>query len=287
MKKFITSAVLTTAFLFAQPVCAQVTYPAPSPFAKIHQVVGTTDVKVEYSRPAKKGRTLFVDVEKFGSLWRTGANASTKISFSDDVSIEGQAVPAGQYAIYSIPGETEWSVMLYKDLTIGGNVGAYKEADELIKVKVTSEKLPISVENFTIDIGNITNNSAVIGLIWGEYYVPIRMTVDTDSKVMAQIEQAMKNPMASVGNSYAQAANYYFQNDKDLNQALTWMTKATEINPNAFWHMQTKARILAKMEKYKEAVAAAKVSLEKAKAAPNDFGFIQSNEDLIAKWSEK
>lgn len=287
MKKLITSVVVITAMIFAQTANAQVSYPAPSPQAKIHQVVGSTDVKVEYSRPSRKGRTLFVDVEKYGSIWRTGANSSTKISFSDDVSIEGKAVPAGQYAIYSIPGETEWSVMLYKDLSIGGNVGAYDEANELIRVKVQSTELPMSIENFTIDIGNITNNSATIALIWGNHYVPVNMTVDTDSKVMAQIEEAMKNPMASVGNNYAQAANYYLQNDKDLDKALEWMTKATEINPNAFWHMQSKARILAKMENYKGAVTAAKKSLEVAKAAQNDFGFIESNEKLISEWSKK
>lgn len=283
----ILSAVVMTALILTQSLKAQVNYPSPSPFAKLHQVVGITDVKVEYSRPAKRGRTLFVDVESFGKMWRTGANASTKISFSHDVAIEGKSVPAGQYAIYSIPGQSEWTVMLYKDLTLGGNVGAYDEANELIRVKVASEQMPMSVENFTIHIGEITNNSATIALIWGEHYVPLRMTIDTDSMVMAQIEEAMKNPMASVGNNYAQAANYYLQNGKDLQKALEWMTKATEINPNAFWNIQTKAQILAKMENYKEAIATAKKSLEVAKAAPNDFGYIESNEKLIAEWSKK
>ncbi len=287
MNKLTTITFLAALFLMVQPLQAQVDYPAPSPLAKLHQKVGVTDVKVEYSRPAKKGRTLFVDVESFGQMWRTGANASTKISFSDDVTVEGKAVPAGQYAIYSIPGETEWSIMLYKDLTLGGNVGGYDEANELIRVKVQSQQLPIEVENFTIDIGNITNNGAVISLLWGNHWVPISMSVDTDSKVMAQIDRAMKNPMASVGNNYSQAANYYYQNGKDLNKALEWMSKAIEINPNAFWNIQTKARILAKMENYKEAINTAKQSLEVAKAAPNDFGYIESNQKLIAEWGSK
>ena len=285
MNKLIITSILAALVLMVQPVQAQVDYPAPSPLAKIHQKVGVTDVKVEYSRPAMRGRTLFVDVEQFGRMWRTGANAATKISFSDDVSIEGQAVPAGEYAIYSIPGETEWSVMLYKDLSLGGNVGGYDEANEQIRVKVQSKQLPISYENLTIDIGNLTHNSATIALIWGSHYVPLNMTVDTDSKVMAQIERYMQNPMAQVGGNYSQAANYYFQNGKDLNQALAWMDKAIEINPNAFWNIQTKARILAKMENYKGAIEAAKQSLSVAKAAPNDFGYIESNEKLIAEWS--
>lgn len=287
MKKLLTISLVTAALLLVQPAAAQVTYPAPSPLAKIHQVVGTTDVKIEYSRPSKKGRTLFVDVEEFGKIWRTGANASTKISFSDDVQIEGKDVPAGEYALYSIPGETTWSVMLYKDLSLGGNVGDYDATQEQVRVTVNGERLPISVENLTIDIGNITNNSANIAIIWGEYYVPVKMTVDTDSKVMAQIEQSMQNPMGAVANNYAQAANYFYQNGKDLKKALEWITKANEINPNAFWNIQTQARIMAKMEDYKGAIAAAKKSLEVAKAAPNDFGYIKSNEDLIKEWGGK
>jgi tetratricopeptide (TPR) repeat protein len=112
------------------------------------------------------------------------------------------------------------------------------------------------------------------------------MEVDTDTKVMAQIERSMQNPLAAVGNNYAQAANYFFQNGKDLNKALGWMDKAIEINPNAFWNIQTKARIQAKMEDYKGAIATAKKSLEVAKAANNDFGYIASNEKLIAEWSK-
>ena len=156
---------------------AQQDGPPASPLAKIEQQVGFTDIVIEYSRPAKKGRTLFVDVEKFGKIWRTGANASTKVSFSKDVTLEGKSVPAGQYALYSIPGETNWSVMLYSDLSLGGNVGEYDESKEVVRVNVVAEEIPISVENFTIDIGNITADGATLGLVWGNYYVPVKLGV--------------------------------------------------------------------------------------------------------------
>ena len=113
------------------------------------------------------------------------------------------------------------------------------------------------------------------------------MEVDTDAKLSEQIENYMKNPMASVGNNYAQAANYYLQNDKDMNSALEWIDKAIEINPNAFWNIQTKARILGKMENYTEAIVAAQKSTEVAKAAANDFGFIDANQKLIDDWSKQ
>ncbi len=272
---------------FCQPAIAQIDYPSPSPLAKLHQKVGLTDVKVEYSRPAKKGRILFVDVEEFGKIWRTGANASTKISFSDDVTLEGKPVPAGEYALYSIPGKTDWTIMLYKDLSLGGNIGEYDESKEVVRVNVKAEKRSFSVESLTIDIGNISANGATIALIWGEYYVPVKMEVDTDAKVNAQIEDYMKNPLASVGNNYAQAANFYFRKDKDLNSALEWIDKAIEINPTAFWNIQTKARILGKMENYSGAITAAQKSSEVAKAAENDFGYIDANQKLIDDWSKQ
>jgi len=288
MNKLFTSVIALAAILFfIQPAKAQVDYPSPSPLAKLHQKVGVTDVKVEYSRPAKKGRTLFVDVEEFGKIWRTGANASTKISFSDDVTLEGKPVPAGEYALYSIPGQTDWTVMLYKDLTLGGNVGSYDESKELVRVNVKAEIISGPVESFTIDIGNISANGATIALVWGEYYVPIKMEVDTEAKISEQIERYMENPMASVGNNYAQAANYYFQNDKDLDSALDWIDKAIEIDPSAFWNIQTKARILGKLENYSGAIAAAQKSSEVAKAAENDFGYIDANQKLIDDWSKQ
>jgi len=288
MKKLFTISIAMAAILFfCQPAIAQIDYPSPSPLAKLHQKVGLTDVKVEYSRPAKKGRILFVDVEEFGKIWRTGANASTKISFSDDVTLEGKPVPAGEYALYSIPGKTDWTVMLYKDLSLGGNIGEYDESKEVVRVNVKAEKRSFSVESLTIDIGNISANGATIALIWGEYYVPIKMEVDTDAKVNAQIEDYMKNPLASVGNNYAQAANFYFRKDKDLNSALEWIDKAIEINPTAFWNIQTKARILGKMENYSGAITAAQKSSEVAKAAENDFGYIDANQKLIDDWSKQ
>jgi len=288
MNKLFITIIVLAAFLFSsQPAIAQIDYPSPSPFATIHQKVGVTDVKVEYSRPAKKGRILFVDVEEFGKIWRTGANASTKISFSTDVTLEGKPVPAGEYALYSIPGQTDWTVMLYKDLSLGGNIGDYDESKEVVRVNVKAEKVLDSVESFTIDIGNISANGATIALVWGEYYVPIKMEVDTDAIVSVQIEEYMKNPMASVGNNYAEAANFYFRNDKDLNSALEWIDKAIEINPNAFWNIQTKARILGKMENYSGAIVAAQKSTEVAKAASNDFGYIEANQKLIDDWSKQ
>lgn len=265
---------------------AQVQTPSPSPTGKVEQKVGLTDVTINYSRPGVKGRKVFVDVEKFGSIWRTGANAATTIEFGNDVKLEGKEVPKGKYALYSIPGQEIWTVMLYKDLAVGGNVAAYDEANELTRFEVKSVKNPMHVESFTIDVGNLKTESATISLMWSDIVVPIQMTVNTDAQVLASIDRFAKNPNSSLVGQYASAANYYLNNDKELPDALGWISKAIEFNPNAFWHVQTKAKIQAKMKDYKGAIATANQSLSLAKAAKNDFGYIKSNEKFINEWSK-
>ena len=287
MKKILTVFTAALAFSFVFHFSsAQIQTPAPSPAGKIEQKVGLTDVTINYSRPGVKGRKVFVDVEEYGKMWRTGANNATTIAFSDDVKLEGKEVPAGKYAIYSIPGKKQWTIMIYKDLGIGGNVSAYDESEELTRFTVNSVKNPNHVENLTFDIGDLKDESATIRLKWSDIIVPIQMTVDTKTKVMASIKRFAKNPNASLVNQYASAANYYFTNDMDLNKALEWISKAVEYNPNAFWHVQTKARIQAKMKDYKGAIATANQSMELAKSAQSDFGYIKSNQKYIEKWSK-
>ena len=111
MKKLL---LITLAFTMSYMINAQVQTPAPSPFSKIEQKVGLTDVTIEYSRPGVKGRVIFGDLVPFGKVWRTGANANTKITFSNDVTVDGQTLKAGTYAIYTKPQAENWEVMFLK-----------------------------------------------------------------------------------------------------------------------------------------------------------------------------
>lgn len=232
--------------------------PAPSPFATFSQVVGITEIKMEYSRPGVKGRMIFGSGDdyllQYGAIWRTGANAATQISFSDAVKVGGQEVPAGTYAIYTIPGADEWKFILYKDLSVGGNTANYKEEDELMSVSVKPNKLSNKVESMTFGINNITPEStATLDLMWENTHISVPIDANADAQIMAQIDRAMENPMGSVGSLYAASANYYYNNDKDLNKALEWITKACEINKSIFDY-ESKANIQAKLGKYKDAV---------------------------------
>jgi hypothetical protein len=252
--------------------------PMPSPTSTLKQNFALGEISVEYSRPGVKGRVIFGDVVPFGKIWRTGANATTKITFTDDVKLEGSPVTAGTYGLYTIPNKDGWEIMLYKDLTLGGNVADYKPENEVLRVKVKPMTLGAKVESFTINIAEISAGKANIQLQWEKTQVDIAVTTDVDTKVMKNIETALspddKRP-------YFQAASYYYDNDKDLNKALEWSNKAIEQN-KAFYVVHLKAKIEMKMKNYKGAIETAEQSMALAKEAKND-DYVRMNEKLIAE----
>lgn len=260
---------------------AQIQTPAASPAGSVSSTIGLTDVKIEYFRPSLKGRKIFGEKDVMyphGTIWRTGANSGTKISFSDDVKVENIDVPKGEYLIFTWPNANEWTVSLYKDISIGGNTNAYDASKEAAKFKVKTKKLAEKVETFTISIDDIAadNKTAKVTLKWENTAVPFTVAVDYDEKVMKSIEASTKvNP----GN-YFQAAVYYLETGRDLNKALEWMNMALESNPKAFWMLHQKARIQKALGDKKGATETATASLNAAKAA-NNRDYQTMNEDLI------
>ncbi|HEV7231673.1 MAG TPA: DUF2911 domain-containing protein [Bacteroidia bacterium] len=280
MKKIIRMAVTGMALLsmIATTASAQaLKIPAPSPTSTLKQNFGLGEVTIEYSRPGVKGRTIFGDVVPFGKIWRTGANATTKVTFSDDVKLEGNAVAAGTYGLYTIPNKDSWDIMLYKDLTLGGNVADYKSENEVLRFKVKPQSIAGKVETFTINMADVTASKANIQLQWDKTQVDIAVTTDVDTKVMKNIETALspddKRP-------YFQAATYYYENDKDMNKALEWANKAIDQN-KAFYVVHLKAKIQMKLKDYKGAAATAEQSMALAKEAKND-DYVRMNEKIIA-----
>lgn len=240
----------------------KITVPAPSPLQTVTQKFGLGEVTIEYSRPAVKGRKIFGDVVPYGKIWRTGANATTKITFTDDVKLEGNDVKAGTYGLYTIPNKDSWEVMLYNDLKLNGNVADYKTENEVLRFKVKAISIPMKMESLMINIGDITATEAKLTLLWENTVVAIKMTTDIDARVMKSIDESMKSDKPE----YFRAATYYFDNNKDLKQALTWVTKATEENPTAFYMFNLKARIEYKLGDK----AAGKASAEKSIALATD-----------------
>ena len=283
MKKIIFSLTLLFSGISLIAV-AQVTTPAPSPVSTLTQKVGLSDVKVDYSRPGVKDRVIFGGLVPFGEMWRTGANASTDVTFSDDVTINGQVVEAGKYGLYTIPNPERWTVILHSNPDYIGTGGDDYDPDgEVLRFEVESQELPFSVETFTISINNIKNEGADLLLYWDKTIVSIPFTFDTDAKVMASIDKAMAGPSA---NDYYRSGRYMFESGKDLEKAHKWLTKATEMRQDAFWMYRTKSLIEAEMGKVDMAIETAKKSLELAEQAGNKQ-FVKFNEEAIAKWSMK
>ncbi len=258
---------------------AQVVSPAPSPAATVSTVVGLTDVKVEYSRPKAKGRKIFGELVPFGQVWRTAANNGSRVTFGDDVNVGGTNVPKGTYLLLTIPGATEWTVILYKDVSIGGDMSAYDKSKDAARVTVKADKLTEKVETFTIEISDLSENSktANLQIMWENTSVKMPITVDFDSKVMKSIEASTKvNP-----NNLFQAGVYYFESGKDINQAYKWVSEAATANPNAYWIWYQKARIQKAMGDKKGAMESATASKAAAEKEKN-MDYVKLNVDLMS-----
>jgi hypothetical protein len=256
----------------AQPIKT----PAPSPTQTIKQEFGISNVELTYSRTNIRGRKVFGDLVPYGKLWRTGANAATRIKFSDDVKIGGVDVKAGDYVLYTVPTENEWEVVLNKGLGNWG-IDGYKQEEDVARVKVKSAKLNESQETFTMQFVNVKPSSADLLIMWDKTAVNVPITTDIDKKIMAQIDNAMNKD----NRPYFQSAMYYMESGKDLKQALAWFDKAVEQNPSAFWIHHQRANALAKLGKKEDARAAANKSIELAKQAKND-DYVKLNEKLLA-----
>lgn len=277
MRKLLTLALAGCLFsgaAFAQ----QLKVPAPSPMQTIDQAFALSNIKVEYSRPSAKGRTIYGDVVPFGKVWRTGANGSTKITFGEDVTIEGKPLAAGTYSIYTIPAKDRWEIMFSKNLNLGGDVANYNNSDEALRVTVIPARLTDRVETFTINIGDMTSNSARLDLMWENTRASVAVKADIDAKIMANISKTMEMD----SRPYFQAAGYYYDNGKDLNQALTWVNKAIDQNPKAFWMQHLKAKIQLKQGDKAGAIASAEKSMALAREAQN-ADYVTMNEKIISQ----
>lgn len=281
MRKLLTLALAGCLFsgaAFAQ----QLKVPAPSPMQTIDQAFALSNIKVEYSRPSAKGRTIYGDVVPFGKVWRTGANGSTKITFGEDVTIEGKPLAAGTYSLYTIPAKDRWEIMFSKNLNLGGDVANYNTADEALRVTVIPARLTDRVETFTINIGDMTSNSARLDLMWENTRASVAVKADIDAKIMANIAKTMEMD----SRPYYQSAAYYYDNGKDLGQALTWVNKAIDQNPKAFWMQHLKAKIQLKQGDKAGAIATAQKSIELARAAQN-ADYVTMNEKIISQAKAK
>lgn len=249
--------------------------PAPSPAQTIKQDFGLGNIELSYSRPAAKGRKIFGDLVPYGKVWRTGANSATTLTFSDEVIIGGKTIPAGKYGLVSIPDAKEWTLILTKQLDVT-SPSAYKEDQDVVRVKVKPLAMKEKVENFMMQFDEIKGTECNLWLMWDKSAIALPIKTDIDGKIMAQIETAMKSEKPP----YFNAAMYYMEAGKDLKQAQEWLTKAAESSPKAFWVWHQKANAEAKLGMKQEAIASATKSMELATEAKNP-DYVALNEKLL------
>ena len=266
MKRFFLSALLMVTVMFSN--AQQITTAQASPTQTIKQNFGLGSVELSYSRPGLKNRKIgAADFVPYGQVWRTGANFATTLQFSDDVTIGNTAVKAGKYGLLSIPDAGEWILIITKDLNVS-SPGAYKIENDVVRVKAPVKKLADKVETFTINFGNITNNTCDLQLSFDNSAVALLISTNTDEKVMKQID----NILVKDSKPYYAAALYYFDNGKDLTKAKEWIDKASADPANAksmniFW---LKARIYQKTGDKAGAKAAAEKTLALATETKNE-----------------
>jgi hypothetical protein len=272
MKKiFFLFAVTLSTVSFAQTLVT----PQPSTPQTIKQNFGLSTIELSYSRPNAKGRVIFGDLVPFGNVWRTGANSATTLIFGDDVTIGDKKIAAGKYGLLSIPSKNSWILIITKQLDVT-SPSAYKAESDLVRVNVNPVAIANKVETFTMQFANVKSGSCELNLQWENTSISLPISTDVDSKVMKQIE----NIMTKDNLPYYNAAMYYLESGKDLNQALSWFNKAIEQSPAAYYMYYQKANCLVKLGKKQEAIATATKSLELAKAGKNP-DYVKLNEDLL------
>lgn len=260
---------------------AQVQSPQPSPFSKVEQKVGLTDVTLEYSRPGMRDREVFGNLVPYGEIWRTGANDNTKITFSDDVVIGGKELKKGTYAIYTRPNRDSWDVMFYTDYSNWGNPATWDESKVALQTTAEVTELPFPMETFTIFIDDLTNDGAVLNFVWENTVATVPFEVPTDAKATASIERIMNGPTSS---DYFAAATYYHESGKDLKKAKEWVDKAVGMqDQDVFWMLRRKSLIEADLGLKNDAIASAKRSLAAAEKAKN-ADYVKMNKDSLKEW---
>jgi hypothetical protein len=272
MKKILLFACVLACFV--TPGTAQVKMPAPSPLQTVKQEFGVGSIELTYSRPAAKGRKIFGDLVPYNKLWRTGANAATKIVFTEPVEIGGKKLDTGTYVLYTIPGTDTWEIILNKGLKNWG-IDGYKESEDVVRFNIAPEKNKKKVESFTMSFSDVKPTSCFLDIKWEKTKVSIPINANFLDKVRGQIETAMKGEKKP----YWQAGEFYNEYDKNLPLALENVTRAIDGNKEAFWMWLYKAKIQKEMGDKAGAMESSKKSLELAEAAKND-DYVKMNKDL-------
>lgn len=285
MKKsiIITSIILSASFAYGQ----RLKTPTLSPFSKVSQQVGLTEINLEYSRPSAKGRVVFGELVPFDKVWRTGANASTKITLAEPTHIGDKPIEAGTYALYTIPGKEKWTIIIHANTKMRSLAGdVYKQENDVFRFEVEPQRIEEYIETFTLQFAALGTNSLNLQLLWEHTLVNIPFTVEVDQKIAAQMKEFLKTPETIPHRTYFEAAQYYLHNNRDLKEALSWVDAALVKSPENPRYGLLKSKIQAKSGDTKAAMATIDQAHNWAVKASND-NYIEQTELFRQSLMEK
>jgi hypothetical protein len=249
--------------------------PAASPGQRIEQDFGLGVISVSYYRPNTKGRKIFNGMEPYGIVWRTGANNATVVKLTDTIQVEGHTLAPGAYSLFSIPGANEWTIIFNKNINQWGAY-AYDEKQDLLRFKVKPTKLDKKVETLTIQFADVHLQDCLLQILWENTGINLHLTTDVDNRIMANIQEAMKGERKP----YYMSAIWYYNHNKNTNQALSWMQEADKAQPQAYNIKYWLARLQLKTGDKKSAILSANEGLKLA-AAKNNAEYIRLNKEVL------
>jgi hypothetical protein len=262
------------------PASAQLDLPRPSPSAKVSQVIGLTEVTVDYSSPAVKGRPIWGALVPYDQMWRTGANQATKITFSRDVLFGDKPVAAGTYSLFTIPSKGAWTVILNKNADQSGTARDYKAELDLVRFQVHPKPAPHR-ERLAFLFSDFTDDKGTLDLEWDKLRVPMSIKVSTEKQALANIANAIDGTWRT----YANAARYMAETKKDYDTALTYIDQSLGLKEDWF-NLWIKATVVAGKGKVKDAIAVGEKAYQLGKKA--DFFFLEPEiKKTLAEWKKK
>jgi len=275
MKRLLWAAVVGGFLSFGAQAQEDFHMPKPSPTVHVDQEFSTSFIKLDYSRPGVKGRSVFGNLIPYGEVWRTGANSATTISFGEELLLDGHPIKAGTYALYTIPDKDQWTVILNKGVDNWGASGFDKKED-VLEFKVPVKHLTDPQESFRISLENLRKNSADLVITWADVQIAIPIEAHNNERILRHLAKQLKGDQPP----YAAAASYYLSTDQKLDDALKYINKVIEKNPKTYYLYWTRAQIYQKLDKPDKALDAAKKAAELAKGTAFEYEYQHHYETL-------
>jgi Protein of unknown function (DUF2911) len=255
-------------------------FPDPSPPQSIKQNFGLSTIEISYSRPSARTRKMIGNIEPYDSIWRTGANAPSLITFGSSVNILGNTILPGTYALYTIPSKKRWTVIINKGVKNWGS-DHYQKEEDVCRFFIKSESTSTYIETMRFQFENVKPESCLLEITWENWQLAIPITTDVKNTLRAEIEATIKNGTPT----YWYAAQFYFEYDANPQKALDMINLAIktgeERGMKPYWYYHYKARILKQLNRNTDAKEAAQISSRIAIEHGNRNNYVKLNQELI------